>query len=189
MDFWQQVALMKDADITISLHGANLLNPSLLQRKDTVLIELIPFNVEHHMYEEQAMGSSLIYIGLRLERGSAQQLDPLYANVTSHECMGLALCKMYYVHNRTVELTAQDTERVRVWLLLARAVIQDLQALRSRSVWDAAVWEEVAEGIVGVPRLVCGSARDMRRSRKLGSAWITYTDHESTTTCSLRKTT
>lgn len=154
MSFQEQFATVQTADLSIALHGANLLNPSMFSRKRSVLVEVIPFNVIHRMYETQSISIGSVYFGHQCLQGPVQKGDEKFSAYKLMNCMEHAECKERFIQQRKIELTRRDLSELDQVISLARDLVLEIDRRGLREKFNSSELLEVVEGMVGKGRCV-----------------------------------
>jgi len=106
-DFKEQVSMIHDTAVAISVHGANLVN-CVFQPPMAVLIELFPFGFSHKMYEEGG-AAGLKYYSHTVEEG--EEFDGLDRFTSREDCVAKDHdCKVHY-RDAEMKLSASDLEK------------------------------------------------------------------------------
>lgn len=187
MSFKEQFMVSQRADVVISLHGANLVNPSMLSRRASILIELQPYRVLHRMYETQSFHSGVIYMSHLLDQGTPQQKDHLFPGLTYWKCMTNPECKEYFVHYRNVEITPADLRQIQVVLAIARRIY--LELIRNgvtpddnETLFEPGLLKIVREENTGADadsQMVVSCAPFLsKKNETCRSTWLSYADHQ-----------
>eukprot|EP00897_Mesotaenium_endlicherianum_P002270 jgi/Mesen1/2070/ME000150S01148 len=126
LTFREQFRYIRRADIVLAVHGAALVNACSFARNSTVIVEIQPYHIYHHMYLTQAVNTGVTFLMHQNHQGPPQPQDEEFAGVGLAECMSFnTRCKEYFTHHRKVVLTRDDVDNLRQLVRLARHISRD----------------------------------------------------------------
>lgn len=128
MPFVEQFSNVQSADVILSMHGAGLTNPGTFGRQDSVIIEIMPYRINHLMYYMKATASGITYMLHQCFQGKAQPLDSEFSQLSYEACEMDKRCKHYFTHERQVDLSDEDLEEIEKLLVLAKKIARDVKA-------------------------------------------------------------